>query len=341
MKTTNNPLVSICCITYNHEHYIRDAIESFLMQKTDFQFEILIHDDASTDKTADIIREYEQNYPTIFNPIYQTENQYSRGKNPLLLVFQAAKGKYIAICEGDDYWTDPLKLAKQIDEMEKHPDCYISFHPAKIRWVDKSKRDRIFGRHNNSVAIIPAKKVILGGGHFIPTMSIILRREVISQIISFFQIAKDAPIGDYYLQTVGSLHGGALYLPDIMSIYRQGDPQSWSERKKNNSNFQPIFYFAHINTLSILDCFTDYKYSYLFEQVRLNEQIKVMTSQYITIDDKKIILNAHLTEIPFFYRIIWKYFFQRPLIDIFIKKLRRIIARNYHNYMKRLEGVIP
>jgi glycosyltransferase involved in cell wall biosynthesis len=119
----NEPLVSVCCITYNHEKYIREAIEGFLMQETSFPIEILIHDDASTDKTADIIREYEAKYPNIIKPIYQTENQYSKGVG-ISATYQwpRAKGKYIALCEGDDYWTDPLKLQKQVDFLEANPE---------------------------------------------------------------------------------------------------------------------------------------------------------------------------------------------------------------------------
>ena len=113
------PIVSICCITYNHGKYIRDAIEGFLMQKISFPIEILIHDDASTDKTADIIREYKLKYPDIIKPIYQTENQYSKGISiSATYQFPRARGKYIALCEGDDYWTDPYKLQKQVDFLE-------------------------------------------------------------------------------------------------------------------------------------------------------------------------------------------------------------------------------
>lgn len=126
------PLVSICCITYNHEPYIRECLDGFLMQKTDFDFEILIHDDASTDKTADIIREYELKYPEIINPIYQTENQYSKGVRPInKFNFERAQGKYIAMCEGDDYWTDPLKLQKQVDFLDEHPEYVLSCHNYK------------------------------------------------------------------------------------------------------------------------------------------------------------------------------------------------------------------
>lgn len=107
------PLVSIDCITYNHENYIRDAIEGFLMQKATFPVEILINDDASTDNTANIIREYEKKYPQLFKPIYQIENQYSQ-KSVIITKNQndRVRGKYIPKCEGDDYWTDPLKLQK-------------------------------------------------------------------------------------------------------------------------------------------------------------------------------------------------------------------------------------
>lgn len=127
------PLVSVCCLTYNHENYIRECLDSFIMQKTNFAFEVLIHDDASTDKTADIIREYEVKYPNIIKPIYQTENQYSKGVKPTFeFNFPRAQGKYIAMCEGDDYWTDPLKLQKQIDFLEAHPDYVLSCHNYKI-----------------------------------------------------------------------------------------------------------------------------------------------------------------------------------------------------------------
>jgi len=119
----NTPLVSIICTAYNHELYIKQCLDSFIIQKTDFEFEVVINDDASTDKTASIIKEYEQKYPLIIKPIYQTENQYSKRSGLWrTILFPRAKGKYIAICEGDDYWTDPLKLQKQVDFMEKNGD---------------------------------------------------------------------------------------------------------------------------------------------------------------------------------------------------------------------------
>ena len=123
------PLVSICCTTYNHAQFIRQCLDGFMMQQTSFPFEVLIHDDASTDGTADIIREYEAKYPGIIKPIYQTENQYSKGvKISATYQFPRAQGKYIAMCEGDDYWTDPHKLQKQVDFLESNPGYSLCSH---------------------------------------------------------------------------------------------------------------------------------------------------------------------------------------------------------------------
>lgn len=139
-----NPLVSICCATYNHAPYIRQCLDGFVMQKTNFPVEILIHDDASTDGTQDIVREYEQRYPDLIKPIYQTENQYSKGvKVSLVYNYSRARGKYIALCEGDDYWTDPYKLQKQVDFLENHPDYVMCSH----RWDEfiEEKKETIYG----------------------------------------------------------------------------------------------------------------------------------------------------------------------------------------------------
>src|SRR5690606_11316563 len=130
----NLPLVSISCITYNHAPYIRECLDGFMMQKCDFDFEVLIHDDASTDGTQEIIKEYQEKYPEIIKPIFQTENQYSKGIRGMNIQFNfpRAQGKYIALCEGDDYWTDPLKLQKQLDFLEANPEYVLSCHNYKI-----------------------------------------------------------------------------------------------------------------------------------------------------------------------------------------------------------------
>jgi len=167
-KTTGDPLVSVCCITYNHEKFICDAIEGFLMQKTDFPFEIIIHDDASTDGTADIIRKYEEQYPGIIKTICQTENQYSQGKKPMAeFVFPKARGKFIALCEGDDYWTDPLKLQKQVDFLENNPEYVVCYHDVVSLEADGSFNNQYLLDHRK--CDYTSDEMIKGA--WIPTMT--------------------------------------------------------------------------------------------------------------------------------------------------------------------------
>lgn len=128
----NNPLVSVLCLVYNHEPYLRQCLDGFVMQKTDFGFEAIVHDDASTDNSAAILREYAEKYPDIIKPIYEVENQYRKGTLRAIMDNAVSdSSKYIALCEGDDYWTDPHKLQKQVDFLESHPDygmCFTNFN---------------------------------------------------------------------------------------------------------------------------------------------------------------------------------------------------------------------
>ena len=140
----NKPLVSVVVITYNHEPYIKECLDGIISQKTDFPIEILVNDDCSTDNTANIIKEYENKYPMFFRCIYQSENQYSKNVNPWSdILFPIAKGRYIALCEGDDYWVDPYKLQTQVDFMEKHPDYGFIGTKCKIRKANKLSNESI------------------------------------------------------------------------------------------------------------------------------------------------------------------------------------------------------
>ncbi|RYH72787.1 glycosyltransferase [Flavobacteriaceae bacterium 144Ye] len=128
----NNIKVSIVCTAYNHEQFIAQAIDSFLEQQCDFAYEIIIHEDCSTDGTKAIIEAYEKKHPDIIKPIYQPVNIYSKGEKPWVYCFKKAKGDYIALCDGDDYWTDPLKLQKQVDVLEQHPQLNVCFTNRRV-----------------------------------------------------------------------------------------------------------------------------------------------------------------------------------------------------------------
>lgn len=131
------PLVSICCITYNHEKYIRDALKGFVMQKTNFPFEIVISDDCSKDNTRAIIKEYNEKYPDLFRDISPDENMGAFAN--FQYVQEQAKGRYVALCEGDDYWIDPMKLQNQVDFLESHPDYSMCCHGADV--LNETLRD--------------------------------------------------------------------------------------------------------------------------------------------------------------------------------------------------------
>ena len=132
-KRSTTPLVSVLCLAYNHESYIEQCINGFVMQQCSFPFEVIIHDDASIDKSADIIQKYCSRYPELFVTILQHENQFSKHV-PITTnhMFPIARGKYIAFCEADDYWVDPLKLQKQVNFMESHPDYSVCVHGCRL-----------------------------------------------------------------------------------------------------------------------------------------------------------------------------------------------------------------
>ena len=248
-------LVSVICNTYNQEAFIRDALDSFVMQKTTFPFEVLVHDDASTDSTPQIIREYAERYPDLIKPMFQTENQYSQ-KIPISKTFHfpRAKGKYFALCEGDDYWTDPLKLQKQVDAMEAHPEIDICAHQAKC--VRNGKVVEVIP-HRNQDTIFTMEEVILGGGGFVTTASLMMRKELFDRGYRFLQLISL----DYIWQLSGTLRGGMLYLSDCMSVYRQFASGSWTTRMKHDVTGQ----INHINRvrgiLQVMNEETGYRYA--------------------------------------------------------------------------------
>ena len=263
MKKTP-PLVSICCITYNQKAYIRQCLDGFLMQNTSFALEIIVHDDASTDGTQDIIKEYAIKHPELFKVIIQKENQYSKGVNVLNYVFNCAVGKYIAICEGDDYWKDPFKLQKQVDFLEENKEYTMACSDAVIEtnggYVD-------WCRYNFD-ADIPIEDIILNGGLFVQTASLVFR----SQLLDNYPLCcTQCHVGDYPLILFAALNGKIRWFVEKQVVYRFLRANSWTATNDSTPLTNRINgWRSEIDMLSGLNTLSGFKYKSTFHKRQAN-----------------------------------------------------------------------
>lgn len=254
-------LLTVLCTTFNHEAYVADALRGFVEQEADFRFKVLVHDDASSDGTVNIIKEYVLAYPKLFDTIFQTENQYSKGVDILFdLMLPRVYSKYIAICEGDDYWDDPSKLQKQVSHLERHSECslcvcaseFIDGH-GKVVEYQQSVSNNIFSTEQ----IIAA-----GGGGLFHTASFVFRSEMLMDYPIFL---RKHSFSDYPLSIYLSLRGTVCYLGDKMAVHRVNLPNSWTQRVNANNVSLADHYLDFIALLTEIDEYTAHKYHQYFE----------------------------------------------------------------------------
>ncbi len=210
------PLVSVVTITYNHEKYIREALESFVNQDVNFAFEVLIADDCSTDSTADIIKEFATKYPNVVMPILRKKNIGAVAN--FLDTLKRATGKYVALCDGDDFWTDSTKLQQQVDFLEKNPDYAISFHPTKVFFENREKNEAIWPSINERTKIT-VKELL--EENFIPTNAVMYRRQ------NYDDLADDVMPLDWYLHSYHAKFGKIGFINKVMSSYRRHSTGLW------------------------------------------------------------------------------------------------------------------
>ncbi len=289
------PLVSVAVLSYQHTDYIRACLDGILMQETVFPYEILIHDDASTDGTDQIIREYASKYPDLIFPTYQTENQFSKGVRGLLatLVFPKCRGKYIAICEGDDYWTDPLKLQRQIDFLEAHEDYAGCSHNTRIIYEN--------GAQDDALTVTSAAKDFytiddITRGHIYFHTSSMVYRNIFKG--DFPKKYMTDYMGDWFLLMAHANVGPIKYIDNVMSVYRVHADGMWSKLSdigqiERNLNaiiaFNRVFEYKYEENL--LSLFTrvllnicrdkDYKsYEDVFTNIARSDLIKIIFYAY-------------------------------------------------------------
>ncbi len=310
MNNTSNIMVSICCTAYNHEKYIETAIKSFLEQKTNFRYEIIINEDASTDQTKKIIEKYAKKHPDLIIPIYQKQNQYSIGNNVMDITFKKAKGKYIAICEGDDYWIYPYKLQEQIEYLEKNPNCSLCITKALI--LNNKKSKFIMPYKKNTV--ITMENYIKRKSSY-PTASMVFPKKSIEKLPKYYY---DAPVGDIPLEMFLLTKGYGYYINHTMSAYRYQTLNSWSKSFKEDKQKQIIHYEKMEKIYNSMNNETSNKYSKYIDYILLVNNFKLEMAK----ENNKIVFDKRYTKALKTYsmldriKLIFKAFFPNAYKNI-------------------------
>ena len=297
MENKDEIIVSVYCLAYNHEKYIKSALEGFVNQITNFRYEVIIHDDASTDGTAAIIREYETKYPDIIKPIYQKENQYSKGISILYsFILPKARGKYIAICEGDDYWTDPHKLQIQFDALETHSECSLCVHRVQCHNEDDTYNLRSIPEKEyrlNQTDILNEKQLLklyyfTKGGYPFHTSSYFFRKKI---LFERFDFSRDVGILRKCL-----INGSVFYYNNSMSVRRLLTVGNFNSRLKSGKSKSMVdFCLSNIDNENNFDIYTNRQY-HRYSSFRIIESI-LQIAVYDTEFAKELIDKYRFTTI--------------------------------------------
>lgn len=234
------PLVSVKCICYNHAKYLRQALDGVMNQKTDFPYEVLIHDDASTDGSQEIIREYMRRYPGRIRAVLQTENQCSQGKNPSDILVSMVRGKYFVVLECDDFWQDEYKLQKQADALNKHPECVVCVHRTEL-YDEKGVSKGLFQPQEQLPEGVLKQEMLveyIANTCQFHSSSRMIRTKTYDEVLQIPYFAYRKKVGDLPLALGLSQQGPFYYLPDAMTGYRLSSVGSYSSQMAED----PVFY---------------------------------------------------------------------------------------------------
>lgn len=317
--------VAVKCFTYNHSQYIEKAMDGFCMQQTSFPYVCCIVDDGSTDGEPSILSKYVDSHFDTQNgsvvrkeetaDYYMTFAQHKSNPNCFFAVYllkynhgsihkpkkyylaEWMKDCYIAMNEGDDFWTDPLKLQKQADALDMHPEVDICACAASMQ---KNGKEVLRISPENHETVIPVEKVILGGGRFVATNSVMYRSSILEDPDNAINL-----MGlDYFMQIGGSQRGGMYFLPDCMAVYRVGDDGSWTRRMRKD----PVKYFNHLlrmdTAFAAFDKNTKYQYKDIVSQLKTKRVIRLFRTGL-----EGDLLKEQLKEMSFMGRMHFVYTF--------------------------------
>ena len=256
-KDTDQIKVSIVCLTYNHGELLEKALQSFIAQETEFAFEIIVHDDASTDGTSKLLERYAALYPDIIKPIFQIENQYWKCPIFLTYVLPRVRGEYIAICDGDDYWIDDKKLSKQVTFMDDNPECTLFIHNGYREYMENGKRESL-NTFPSSGFYSHRENVMHGLGTDFPvSSSMLLRTSILEDAPTFFLKTKAL---DYPLRQYCACKGSVFYSDEIMSVYRVNTPTSFMRKTRVDEVFYRKYTLEMIQFFEKYNVYTDGKF---------------------------------------------------------------------------------
>jgi len=290
----NEIIVSICCQTYNHVGYIEKAVESFLMQKTDFRFEILIRDDASTDGTTKIVQEYAFKFPELIKLLIYEENQFKKGVKPFPDTAKRAQGKYIAICEGDDYWTDPLKLQKQVDLMEQYSEATMCVALHNKFYQNNGEvivQKNYSGRNYPYIYFDDLKE-------YFHTSTYLIRKQVLDLLMS-----KDLNLflGDTSMRYLLIEEGPFVVLNDVVSSYRITNTGIWTSLSKHS---QDLMHYNLFKQFRLYHVAKKRKY-YAFNELIFSHSVIIHKIKYREYKGIVNLIKQHIwlmiTMAPLFY----------------------------------------
>lgn len=264
LNAVPEPMVTVRTSTYQHGPYIKDCIEGVLMQKTTFPIEFIIGEDFSTDGTREIVFEYAKKYPDIIRVITADYNIGMRANG--YRCRRKYRGKYIAICEGDDYWTDPYKLQKQVDFMERNADYSMCVHAAEYVYTNREKVQKYPEAKSQEIS---TDKLIEKGGGYFATSSYFFKPFNTRDLPGWLS---NVPTGDYYVTLIAALHGKVYYINDVMSCYRVKSEGSWSSQKRSIEWYKNHFN-KHIQCLSEYNKLTNFAFS---------KSIKIRQKQFLS-----------------------------------------------------------
>ena len=304
---------SIICNTYNHEKTIEQTIKGFLIQEVNFSFEILIHDDASTDNTQNIVKIYEEMYPNLIKPIYQEINQTSLGRSVSQINISRAQGEYIAICEGDDVWIDPYKLQKQVDYLENHLDYICVGHACKVMNVNFPYKSKIWS-HSKLSKELSTQEIIRNRGIVFAYNTIVFKKEN----YDYPDFFNDFKVADVKRILFSSLIGKVYFMSDVMSIYHVGIKNSWTDRVRLNNDLLVKHYKDEIQFYEKLNIYTNQK----FEQdiMLVNEQLSFMIK--LLRGDKNCLNSVYFINEKLHRRIMIYFQLYFPNSFISLRKIR-------------------